>query len=52
MIFDLITFLIYGIIFLGVIAAAYYSYKSYCVLVEIKKELSERRQKTIELEKL
>lgn len=43
MFFDLITFLIYGILFLGVIAAAYYSYKSYCILIKIQKDLFDRK---------
>lgn len=44
MIFDLITFLLCGIPFLGAIIAAYYSYKAYCVLAEIKKDLLDREK--------
>ena len=42
MFFDLITFLICGILFLGVIVAGYYSYRGYCILVEIKELLNKK----------
>ena len=42
MIFDFITFLLYGVQFVGIIIAAYYSYKGYCISGEIKKRILDK----------